>query len=217
MKILIWILLPIMAVILPMTPDFKKGSSVEGSLTHASGNEAVKRAMVKSIRWASDDEIVNLVRRANRLYGRQIDLVSAKNDVNPEEIKAIAIVESLVSDRARSREGAIGLMGIKRGTGRDMGFDNVEHPIQNLKAGAKYYRRLIHRYQDRELAWAAYNLGPTRLEDKLEQGFDPQTLNYIWKIRRVLNVISRSGSEAPAFPESGNRASSREQHRPSLQ
>jgi soluble lytic murein transglycosylase-like protein len=192
-KILLMALL-ITSVILPVGPDFEKGSRLEGSLSPGSGNETVKRAMVKSIRWADDEEIGRLVRRVDLKYGRHIDAISAKNDINPEEIKAIAIVESMVSDRARSAEGAIGLMGIKKGTGKDMGFNNVEHPVENLKAGTEYYKRLIHRFKDRELALAAYNLGPARLENRLGRGFDPQTMDYIWKIRRVLNIISRSDS-----------------------
>ncbi|MCE5263388.1 MAG: lytic transglycosylase domain-containing protein [Deltaproteobacteria bacterium] len=194
-------LLLISAVMAPMVPDFERGLRLEGSLSPVPGSETVRHAMVKSIRWADDEVIRGWVQKANLKYGRHIDLISAENGISQAEIKAIAVVESLICERAKSGEGAIGLMGIKRGTARDMGFNNIDRPVDNLKAGAKYYRRLVHRFKDRELAMAAYNLGPARLEERLGGGFDPQTMDYIWKIRRVMNIISRSAPGVPVFRE----------------
>lgn len=205
MKALLFFALLIISVFAPMTPYFEKGLRVESSLPPAPSDETVKRAMMKSILWANDDQIRRLVQRAEVKYGRQIDLISQEHDISSEDIKAIAIVESLIAEKARSGDGAIGLMGIKRGTGRDMGFNRIDHPVENLKAGAEYYRRLLNRYKDRELALAAYNLGPAKLEKKLGNGFDPETMSYIWKIRRVLNIMARSDSgttvsdPSPAF------------------
>ncbi len=194
-------LLIISAVMAPMVPDFERGSRLEGSFSPVPGSETVRRAMVKSIRWADDETIRGWVQKANLRYGRYIDLISAENGISPAEIEAIAVVESLVCERAKSGEGAIGLMGVKRGTARDMGFNSIDRPVDNLKAGAKYYRRLVHRFKDRELAMAAYNLGPARLEQRLARGFDPETMDYIWKIRRVMNIVSRPAPGVPVVPE----------------
>ena len=158
-------------------------------------SETVRRAIVKSVHWANDREILRLVNRAEKKYGSQIDQISKKYYTNPRDIKAIAIVESLMDEAAKSSEGAIGLMGVKRTTGKEMGFTDIEHPVKNLNAGTKYYKTLLNRFKDRDLALAAYNLGPEAVESRLGNGFDPETINYIWKIRRVVHVINKSESQ----------------------
>jgi len=158
-------------------------------------SQTVQRAIVKSVHWAKDEEILRLVNRAEKKYGSQIDEISKTYYTNPKDIKAIAIVESLMHEAAKSREGAIGLMGVKRTTGAEMGFKNVDHPIGNLKAGTKYYRMLLKRFNDRDLALAAYNLGPEKVQRRLSRGFDPETMDYVWKIRRVMYVINRSEAQ----------------------
>jgi soluble lytic murein transglycosylase-like protein len=70
-----------------------------------------------------------------------------------------------------------------------MGFDDIEGPINNLKAGTKYYKMLLKKFKDRELALAAYNLGPGEVGNRLNNGFDPETMDYIWKIRRVSRLV----------------------------
>jgi len=155
----------------------------------------VRRAIVKSVHWAKDKEILKLVNRAEKKYGSQINQIAKRYSANATDIKAIAIVESLMDEAAKSSEGAIGLMGVKRTTGAEMGFTDIEHPIKNLSAGTKYYRTLLNKFQDRELALAAYNLGPGAVENQLSSGFDPETINYIWKIRRVVHIIDKSESQ----------------------
>jgi soluble lytic murein transglycosylase-like protein len=157
-------------------------------------NNTVRKAIVKSVHWASDREILKLVNKAEQKYGKQINQISQKYYTNATDIKAIAIVESLMDEAARSAEGAIGLMGLKKTTAKEMGFADIQHPIKNLNAGTKYYKRLLNRFKDRELALAAYNLGPAAVENRLSSGFDPETINYIWKIRRVAHIINRSES-----------------------
>jgi soluble lytic murein transglycosylase-like protein len=94
-----------------------------------------------------------------------------------------------MDEDVESSVGAIGLMGVKRTTGKDMGFNDIEHPINNLKAGTKYYKVLLERFKDRELALAAYNLGPGEVENRINKGFNPETIDYIWKIRRVSRFV----------------------------
>ncbi len=181
------------AIILCIAPHCD--NRLQSSLYPKPYSKTVRRAIVRSIHWAKDKEILKLVSRAEKKYGSQIDQISKKYYANPQDIKAIAIVESLMDETAKSREGAIGLMGIKRTTGREMGFTDIEHPIRNLNAGTKYYKTLLKRFKDRELALAAYNLGPGKVENRLSSGFDPETIAYIWKIRRVVHIIGKSESQ----------------------
>ena len=149
----------------------------------------VEEAIVKSIAWATDEQIRRLAEIIEHKYGSQIEQISRKYYASPEDIKAIAIVESLTDENAESGAGAVGLMGVKRTTGKEMGFDDIERPINNLKAGTKYYTMLLTKFRDRELALAAYNLGPGEVGNRLNNGFDPETIAYIWKIRRVSRLV----------------------------
>ena len=149
----------------------------------------VEKAIAKAIVWATDEEIRRLAEIMETKYGSQIEQISRKYYTSPEDIKAIAIVESLTDENAESGAGAVGLMGVKRTTGKEMGFDDIEGPINNLKAGTKYYKMLLEKFKDRELALAAYNLGPGEVGNRLNNGFDPETIDYIWKIRRVSRLV----------------------------
>lgn len=179
----------VIAISLFIAPSCENRLGAESPLYSQGYNETVERAMVKSILWASDEQIRRLVNIVEKKYGSQIDQISKRYYACPEDIKAIAIVESLMDEDAESTVGAIGLMGVKRMTGKEMGFDDIERPINNIKAGTKYYRVLLERFKDRELAFAAYNLGPGELENRLNKGFNPETIDYIWKIRRVSRFV----------------------------
>jgi len=66
--------------------------------------------------------------------------------------------------RARSRAGAIGLMQVMPGTGRELGL-RPRRPNSNVLAGAAYLGRLLVRFDgDLSLALAAYNAGPSAVE-----------------------------------------------------
>jgi soluble lytic murein transglycosylase-like protein len=181
--------LVVIAIGLLIVPNCENILGAEGSLYPQGYNETVERAMVKSILWANDEQLRRLVNIVEKKYGSQIDEISKKYYACPKDIKAIAIVESLMDENAESSVGAIGLMGVKRMTGKEMGFDDIERPLNNLEAGTKYYTVLLERFKDRELALAAYNLGPGEVENRLNKGFNPETIDYIWKIRRVSRFV----------------------------
>jgi soluble lytic murein transglycosylase-like protein len=161
----------------------------EASLYQEARDNRIDKAIVKSVVWATDEEILRFAEIIEKKYGSQIAQISRKYYASPEDIKAIAIVESLADENAESSAGAVGLMGVKRTTGKEMGFDDVEGPLNNLKAGTKYYKMLLKKFKDRELALAAYNLGPGEVGNRLNNGFDPETISYIWKIRRVTRLV----------------------------
>ena len=166
--------------------SFVRGDALSYQQTR---DNRVEEAIVKSIAWATDEQIRRLAEIIEKKYGSQIEQISKKYYASPEDIKAIAIVESLTDENAESDAGAVGLMGVKRTTGKEMGFDDIEGPINNLKAGTKYYKLLLKKFRDRELALAAYNLGPGEVGNRLNNGFDPETIAYIWKIRRVSRLV----------------------------
>jgi soluble lytic murein transglycosylase-like protein len=178
-----------MAIVLVMAPNFEYRLEGNDSLYPNVYDDSVEQAMVKSILWASDQQLRRLLNILEKKYGSEIREISRKYYACPKDIKAITIVESLTEEDAESRLGAVGLMGVKRATGKEMGFDDIEHPINNLQAGTKYYKMLLRKFKDRDLALAAYNLGPGELENRLNKGFNPESIDYIWKIRRVRQLV----------------------------
>ena len=179
----------VMAIVLVIAPNYEQRLEGNNSLYLNLYSDTVEQAIVKSILWASDEQLRRLVNILEKKYGSEIREISKKYYACPKDIKAITIVESLTDEDAESRLGAVGLMGVKRATGKEMGFDDIEHPVNNLQAGTKYYKMLLKKFKDRDLAFAAYNLGPGELENRLNKGFDPKTIDYIWKIKRVRHLV----------------------------
>ncbi len=81
---------------------------------------------------------------------------------------------------ARSEKGALGLMQIRLSTGKgvaeelSIGWDGERtllDPYSNVKLGLHYLSGLFERYdKDGLRALAAYNLGPTELDERLSGG-----------------------------------------------
>ena len=92
---------------------------------------------------------------------------------------AVAKGESDFNPKAKSPKSCYGIMQIQwPGTAKDLGFDTVSdlyNPCKNIKAGAKYIRMMLDRYDgDRHLAIAAYNYGPGQISKDAESRFVPK-------------------------------------------
>ena len=103
----------------------------------------------RRINWAAQKRFAPMVREAARQY--QIDAAL---------LHAVISTESGYETRALSPKGAIGLMQVMPQTGKRYGVHNLNDPIQNLQAGARYLRDLLRQFDnDLQLALAAYNAG----------------------------------------------------------
>jgi soluble lytic murein transglycosylase-like protein len=96
---------------------------------------------------------------------------------------AVAQVESRFVPTAVSTKDARGLLQVLPATGASLKLD-VNDPATNVLAGARYLRLLLDRYNRTDLALAAYNAGPTRIDQ------DHDILGPI-SMRYVANVESR--------------------------
>lgn len=118
------------------------------------------------------------------LFEQELD-----NQDIPLEIKYLAIIESALNPRARSRVGAKGLWQFMYSTGKMYGLDVSSYvderhdPILATKAASKYLAKLYEIFNDWDLALAAYNSGPGNVNKAIRRsgGYE----NY-WNIRPFL-------------------------------
>ena len=92
-------------------------------------------------------------------------------------IVAVAKVESNLDPDARSNAGAHGLLQVLPSTAAELELD-AYHVGDNVLAGARYLRLLLDRFESTELAFAAYNAGPTAVELKGARPND-ETVAYV--------------------------------------
>ena len=118
----------------------------------------------------------------------------------PLEMKYLAIVESALNPKARSRVGATGLWQFMYGTGREMDLrinsyvDERSDPIKSTKAASKYLNKLYRIYEDWDLALAAYNSGPGNVNKAIRRSGGHK--NY-WNLRSYLP--RETAGYVPAF------------------
>ncbi|MEC3906282.1 LysM peptidoglycan-binding domain-containing protein [Tamlana sp. 2201CG12-4] len=118
----------------------------------------------------------------------------------PLEIKYLAIVESALKPRAKSRVGATGLWQFMFSTGKMYGLDVSSYvdersdPIMSTEAAAKYLAKLYEIFGDWDLALAAYNSGPGNVTKAIRRSGGYQ--NY-WNIRH--NLPRETAGYLPAF------------------
>jgi len=118
----------------------------------------------------------------------------------PLEMKYLAIVESALKPRARSRVGATGLWQFMYATGKEHDLDVSSYvdersdPIKSTTAAAQYLGRLYSIFGDWDLALAAYNSGPGNVNKAIRRSGGYK--NY-WNIRQ--NLPRETAGYVPAF------------------
>jgi membrane-bound lytic murein transglycosylase D len=107
----------------------------------------------------------------------------------PLEMKYLAVIESALDPRIRSRVGATGLWQFMLPTGRSMGLeidsyvDERMDPVKSTIAACKYLNYLYDMYEDWDLALAAYNSGAGNVNKAIRRSGGRQ--NY-WNLRPFL-------------------------------
>lgn len=117
-------------------------------------------------------ELHSVVLEASRIYR-----------LESEMLWAMIAVESRFQQFALSHRGARGFMQLMPSTARSVGVLDVHSPKENIFGGARYFRRMLDRYNNSyPLALAAYNAGPGAV-DKYK-GIPPfkETKDYVKKV-----------------------------------
>jgi len=122
--------------------------------------------------------------------------------------------ESRIDPNARSHAGAVGLMQLLPSTGKDMGFNDIRSPENNVHACAKYLRWIIDNFfSDGDLskddlirfALAAYNAGPTNIKRSrsrtVDMGFDENK----WFDHTELGTMRQVGLEPVHYVRNINK------------
>lgn len=123
----------------------------------------------------------------------------AKNNI-PLELKYLAIIESALNPRAKSRVGATGLWQFMYQTGIQYGLkvssyvDERSNPIKSTEAASKYLLTLYNVFGDWDLALAAYNSGPGNVTKAIRRSGGKT--NY-WNLRPYLP--RETANYVPAF------------------
>lgn len=92
------------------------------------------------------------------------EVASVDAAIPPAMLYAVAKVESNLHPDAQSAAGARGLLQVMPATAKSLDL-NVDEPRSNVLAGARYLRQLLDRFSSIDLALAAYNAGPTAVDE----------------------------------------------------
>lgn len=119
-------------------------------------------------------QLSDLAMRYPVLFQRQIAANAREHGVDPALVYSLVRSESLFVPDARSGAGALGLMQLMPGTGREVARrigmqlpDNAAllDPDTNVRLGSAYLGSVLDRFGQHEvLATAAYNAGPHRVQ-----------------------------------------------------
>jgi peptidoglycan lytic transglycosylase D len=118
----------------------------------------------------------------------------------PLELKYLAIVESALNPKARSRVGATGLWQFMYPTGKMFGlevtsyYDERSDVYKSTDAACRYFKHLYKMYNDWDLVLAAYNSGPGNVNKAIRRSGGKTSY---WEIRPFLPRETRG--YVPAF------------------
>jgi membrane-bound lytic murein transglycosylase D len=118
----------------------------------------------------------------------------------PIEVKYLAIVESALNPKAKSRVGATGLWQFMYGTGLNYNLevnsyiDERSDPLKATEAACKYLSGMYNIFHDWDLVLASYNCGPGNVTKAIRRSGGKQ--NY-WNIRK--NLPQETAGYLPLF------------------
>jgi len=132
-------------------------------------------------------------------YNELILHAAYANEIDPDLIRAVILIESRFNDEAISPKGASGLMQLMPGTAKDMGVQNTMNSAQNIAGGARYLKLMLDRFDgDLKLALAGYNAGPQSVRKR--SGIPPykETRLYVKKVLIAYSLFrgTKSGNDS---------------------
>jgi soluble lytic murein transglycosylase-like protein len=121
-------------------------------------------------------------------YDGIIKTMARRYNVPPDLIHSIIKAESNYNVRAVSKKGAVGLMQLMPGTGKQYGVKDLFDPADNIEGGVKYLKDLVKLYErNTKLVLAAYNAGQEAVKKYKGIPPYPETINYIKTVQASYN------------------------------
>jgi membrane-bound lytic murein transglycosylase D len=139
-------------------------------------------------------EYTKMVIQRQNLYFPLFEETLSDHDM-PEDIKFLAIIESGLNPKAKSRVGAMGLWQFMPATGRmysmnaNRDIDDRMDPEMSTEGAARYLKSLYKMFGDWELALAAYNCGPGNVRKAIKRSGGKKTF---WGVYDYLPKETRS-------------------------
>ena len=116
-----------------------------------------------------------------------IDQLGRRDGIDPDLIKAVAMVESGFDPKAISPKGAMGLMQLMPATAKQYGVGDPLDPHESLAAGSRHLSDLLERFNGSvPLALAAYNAGSGAVQRYGGVPRYQETMDYVRKVQRKL-------------------------------
>lgn len=141
-------------------------------------------------------------------YNSLVQKYAMLNGIDPDLVHAVIQIESGYDYTAVSPAGAKGLMQLMDATADSLGVMNVFDPKENIRAGTAYLAKMLDKYDGNlDFALAAYNAGPTVVDNHKGVPAYKETKNYIKKIKKLMN----GGNATPSY--SYESVESREQEK----
>jgi len=121
-------------------------------------------------------------------------------------IIAMMKAESNFDKQAKSYKGAVGLMQLMPNTAEWIspklkvqynGASSLHNPEYNVKLGVHYLSMMEDKFGDLDKAIVAYNKGPRKLKDDLDQGLETNS-NFLEKVKAYYLDIKSFTTEYPA-------------------
>lgn len=128
------------------------------------------------------EPVAQPAKKGSAHYDHLIQNTAESFDVDPALVKAVVAAESNFEPRAVSHVGAQGLMQLMPSTARAMGVRRPFAPSENIRGGVRYLRSLLDRFEEIDLALAAYNAGPEAVMRHGGIPPYPETEAYVTKV-----------------------------------
>jgi soluble lytic murein transglycosylase len=127
-------------------------------------------------------------------YDDLIERAARRHGVPAAMVKAVIHAESAFNPKAVSSKGAMGLMQLMPATAELLGVEEPFQARQNVQGGTRYLRTLHDRYGSWTHTLAAYNAGPSAVDQY--RGVPPyaETRQYV---KRVLSYYRRYHGDFP--------------------
>ncbi|MEW6681974.1 MAG: lytic transglycosylase domain-containing protein [Nitrospirota bacterium] len=134
-----------------------------------------------------------------RRLGMLLTDLSSHYGYDPALIVAVIMTESSFDPTSRSHRGAVGLMQLLPNTAESLAEETHrpwfgEHalldPTFNISLGVRYLAKLHKRFGSLEIALAAYNYGPSRVDEMLRRG-SPVPMDYTQRVLAHYEQVRR--------------------------